>query len=144
MAKEKLFQVGIKGLIEDAVGRVLLLKADTSKFKLQQKAYWDIPGGRIQEGQSVTEALQREIAEETGIKKIAKAKFFTSVISNHLIPLKDGKRAGLVLMIYKVKIPKESKIVLSEEHTGVEWVDKKEAAKRLSDKYPQEFIRQLL
>jgi 8-oxo-dGTP pyrophosphatase MutT (NUDIX family) len=144
MAKEKLFQVGIKGLIEDSVGRILLFKADVSKFRLQQKAYWDIPGGRIQEGQTAAEALQREIEEETGIKTIAGSKFFTSVISNHQIPIAGtNKKSGLVLMIYKVQIPKGSKVVMSEEHTGVEWVDKQEAAKRLSDKYPPEFTNLL-
>lgn len=46
---------------------------------------------------------------------------------------------GLVLMVYKVKLPKDSKIKLSEEHTDYGWVDKKEAAKRLAYKYPPEF-----
>ena len=46
-------------------------------------------------------------------------------------------------MIYKVKIPKDAKIKLSPEHDKYEWVDKKEAAKRLADKYPPEFTNLL-
>lgn len=88
--------------------------------------------------QTIEAALNREIEEETGVKKLGTNEFFTTVISNHQIPYKNIM-LGLVLMIYKVKIPKSSKIKLSEEHTDYEWVDKKEAAKRLAQKYPPEF-----
>jgi len=53
-------------------------------------------------------------------------------------------KLGLVLMVYKVKIPAYSRITLSDEHTDYEWVDKKEAAKRLAHKYPTEFTELLL
>jgi hypothetical protein len=46
-------------------------------------------------------------------------------------------------MVYKVQIPKNSKIKLSDEHVAYEWVDKTEAAKRLGHKYPAEFIQLL-
>lgn len=141
MANEKLFHVGIKALIENKQGQVLLLKAPAWK-KGNVEAHWDIPGGRIQEGQSVKAVLAREIEEETGIKKIESDKFFSAVVSNHQIPFED-KMLGLVLMVYKVKISNGSKIRLSEEHTDYEWVDKKEAVKRLAQKYPPEFTKLL-
>lgn len=137
MANEKLFHVGIKALIENGRGEVLLLKAPVWE-KGNIKAHWDIPGGRIQEGQSIEATLNREIEEETGVKKIEYSEFFTAIISNHQIPHKDIM-LGLVLMVYKVRIPKNSKIKLSEEHTDYEWASKKEAVKRLSYKYPPEF-----
>lgn len=140
MASEKLFYVGIKGLIENSQGKLLLLQASARNHVKNTENYWDIPGGRIEEGQSVLETLQREIQEETGITKIKNPKFFTAVISNHEIPF-DNKFAGLVLMIYKVKISENSKINLSPEHITYEWVDKKEAAKRL--RYPEEFTAKL-
>jgi 8-oxo-dGTP diphosphatase len=140
MAKEKLFQVGVKGLIQNKSGQFLLFKADVSKHRAQTTAYWDIPGGRIQEGHTLLDTLKREIREEAGITTISNPQFFTSVISKHEIPTDNGKKMGLVLMIYKVTVPERTRIVLSEEHTGVEWVDKKEAAKRLAHKYPPEFI----
>lgn len=141
MAKEKpekLFQIGVKALITDKEDKILLLFSGDWHLK-HQTAHWDIPGGRIQEGHTVLETLQREVEEETGIKKIMKSRFFTSVISNFEWEL-DGRKIGLALMIYKVKIAPDSKIVLSEEHAGHEWVNPKEAAKRLVYKYPPEFI----
>lgn len=137
MPKEKLFQVGVKALITNDKNEILVL--DSGEWHLKhQTQHWDIPGGRIQEGHTILETLQREVLEETGVKSLNKAEFFTSVISNFEIPL-DSRQVGLVLMVYKVKIPENSKIKLSHEHSGFEWVESKEAAKRLSYKYPPEF-----
>lgn len=144
MSKEKLFYVGVKALMENEDRKVLLLRADTSYgHHGQVETYWDIPGGRIEVGQSPTEALKREIEEETSITKIDDISFFTAVISNHQIPLESGDAVGLALMIYRVKIPNGSTINLSKEHDKSEWVDKKEAAKRLADKYPSDFTKLL-
>lgn len=145
MASEKLFQVGVKALIENEEGRILVFRADTTYEHLGDvEPYWDLAGGRIKEGQTVEQALRREIEEETAVKEIESFDLFTSVVSNHEIPLKGGGKTGLVLMIYKVKIPKGAEIRLSPEHDLFEWVDKTTAAKRLADKYPPEFTEKLL
>jgi 8-oxo-dGTP diphosphatase len=142
MAKEKLFQVGVKALIENRSGMVLLFKAP-GWAKNNTPPHWDIPGGRIQEGQNALTTLKREVAEETGITKISGISFLTAVVSNHEVVLDNDKKAGLLLMIYKVTIPEKTKIIISDEHIGAEWIDKKEAAKRLAVKYPSEFTKSL-
>lgn len=141
MASEKMFYVGVKALIEDEQGKILLLKAPEWE-KGNIEAHWDIPGGRIQTGGDVLDTLEREIEEETGINQIESSEFITAVISNHQIKLED-QMLGLVLMIYEVKVPSGCKITLSNEHTAFEWFDKKEAAMRLTDKYPPEFTEKL-
>jgi 8-oxo-dGTP diphosphatase len=139
---EKLFYVGVKGLMQNNQGKLLLLKADTSEHRRTTTAYWDIPGGRIGEGESVLDALKREIKEETGIAKLQSHQFFTAVISNHQVP--QGRQLiGLILMIYIVQIPAKSTVKISKEHTEYAWVSKLEARKRLTHKYPKEFTDQL-
>src|SRR4051812_44411207 len=97
----KLFNVGIKGLIENAEGKILVLKAPGwPKAKLEP--HWDIPGGRIEEEQNIIDVLAREIKEETGITKIQNPELFTAVISSHEIPFEDHV-LGLVLIVYKVQ-----------------------------------------
>ncbi len=143
MSKARLFYIGIKALIENEAGEILLLKADITNHRKVDTPYWDIPGGRIDEGQSIEETLRREIEEETGITTISQPELVTAVISNHQIPLDEEKWAGLTLIVYEVQVPTNSKIRLSSEHTAYEWVDKKETAKRLSHKYPAEFTDKL-
>ena len=143
MRREKLFYVGIKALIVNDEGRYLLLKASTRNYVENTEPYWDIPGGRIEEGANVEETLKREVEEETGVQEVSDIRFFTAVISNHEIPLEDGRKAGLVLMVYKAKIPAGSTIKLSPEHTEYEWADPAEAALRLNSKYPEQFTNSL-
>src|SRR3954470_2142050 len=103
---EKLFQIGVKALITDDQDKILVL--DSGEWHLKNQArHWDIPGGRIQEGHSLLETLQREVGEETGIKKISEPVFFTAAMSNFKDMPLGVHMVGLLLMIYKVKIPKD-------------------------------------
>jgi len=143
MANEKLFQIGVKALITNDKDEILVLDSGDWHLK-HQTQHWDIPGGRIQEGHTVLETLQREVEEETGIKEIVNPQFFTAVVSNFKdIPF-DGHQVGLLLMVYKVEIPKNRDIKLSHEHSAYEWVNREEAAERLAYKYPEEFTQKLL
>lgn len=140
--KEQLFQIGVKALIENEKGEILLLDSGDWHHK-DQVRHWDIPGGRIQGGASVSDTLKREIEEETGIKKLKKADFFTAVVSNFKNIRVDNLSVGLALMIYKVEVDSNAAIKLSDEHTGFEWVNREDAAKRLAYKYPKEFTNLL-
>jgi len=142
MANEKLFHVGIKTLIENQAGEILVLKVEGNRYN-KNIIHWDIPGGRIEQGGDIAGTLQREVEEEIGVKIILKTEFLTSVISTHEFHIESGHHVGLVLMVYKVKIPENSQIKISAEHTAYEWVDKNEAAKRLAQKYPSEFTELL-
>lgn len=139
---EKLFQIGVKALIANTKDQFLVMDSGDWHHK-DQKRHWDIPGGRIQEGESILEALKREIKEETGLTKIGKVELFSSVISNFPDREINGRQVGLALIIYKVTISDNSKIALSQEHSGHEWVSSKEAATRLAYKYPNEFTNLL-
>lgn len=136
----QLFYIGVKGLIENEQGQILLLLADVTTHRKNTEPYWDIPGGRIEEGGNLLDTLKREIQEETGITElVAEPEQVTALISNHMVPTDSGKDAGLALVVYKVMIPASAEIKLSDEHETYEWVDKAEAASRLSNKYPKAF-----
>jgi 8-oxo-dGTP pyrophosphatase MutT (NUDIX family) len=47
--------------------KVLLLQIDPARLKDHSRSYWKLPGGRIQRGESLTGALGREVADETGL-----------------------------------------------------------------------------
>lgn len=144
MANEKLFYIGVKGLIKNSQGHILLLLADITNHRKVTEPYWDIPGGRIEQGASLIDTLAREISEETGVDiNVSSAVQLATVISKHQIPVDATMTAGLALVIYSVTIPDESIITISSEHERYEWVDKIEAKQRLANKYPTDFTDHL-
>lgn len=141
---EDIFHLGVKALIVNAEGKLLLLKVNVENLiGYSGAAYWDIPGGRIQRGSSPEETLKREVEEETGIDTIESIQPFSMTISNIRIP-NGSSDFGLVLASYICAVREPINIRLSEEHTEYGWFAFPEAAKLLAYKYPQAFIDQLL
>ena len=112
MLAEKNFQVGVKAIIKNSRGEILLLRANSKNFQKRGRTYWDLPGGRIR-GKGIEETLKDEILEETGIKKIKILGIFDAAISNIKHP---EKNVGWILIAYRCIAGKE-KIKLSNEHT---------------------------
>lgn len=140
---EDCFHLGIKGLICNSEGKVLLLRVNQKKLDNTKRSYWDIPGGRIQRGETIETALRREIAEETGISKLANIKSLSMVLSNIRIPQKNGPDVGLVLWVFTCDASSLDDITLSDEHIALHWFDLSEAIEKLRFKYPEEFIEKL-
>jgi 8-oxo-dGTP pyrophosphatase MutT (NUDIX family) len=136
--KDKLFYVAAKAFIKNPQDKVLLLKAGISPHRVIKEVYWDLPGGRIQSGQDILQALTQEIEEETGIQNCKVLRLRATAISNHISQI-DGREVGLLLIVYDVSIPENSVVVLSEEHVQYEWVKLNEARRRLRHKYPDDF-----
>ena len=56
--------VGVGGIIFDGdLGRILLIK----RGREPSKGRWSIPGGLVHVGETLEEALEREVKEETGL-----------------------------------------------------------------------------
>ena len=135
---EDTFHLGIKALIRNSEGKILLLKVNPAKLRGLNKPYWDIPGGRIQRGDSIEQTLLREIAEETGLNEVEDIRPLVMVLSNLRIPLKP-KDVGLIPSVYTCTISPTAKITLSDEHTELGWFMPKQASELLRVKYPPEF-----
>ncbi len=138
--REDVFHLGIKAIIRNSRGEVLLLKTNPAELRGDNgESYWDIPGGRIHKGTSIEEALKREVEEETGIATIKEFKPFSMVLSNIRIPTNDGS-VGLILSSYLCEVENVENIKLSNEHIEYKWFSPQEAAKLLEFKYPREFV----
>lgn len=139
---EDIFHLGVKAIIRDINGKILLLKVNLRELKGQTGiAYWDLPGGRIQQGSSVENTLKRELKEETGIL-IKSIKPFFMVLSNIRIPVENGD-VGLILSAYLCDVGNVSEIKISSEHTEAKWFSPAKATKLLEFKYPKEFTEKL-
>lgn len=111
----KTFNVGIKGLIVKE-GKILMVRATDQ----QGKNFWDIPGGRIDEGETIEQTIMREISEElgysldeVGVKEVVHAYRLDR-------DLKDGN--GLMLIFVSLNLMSGKEPVLSEEAQSYEWL----------------------
>jgi len=53
------FEVTVKALVYNSAGSLL--------FAMDDKGKWDLPGGRIDEGELLEDGLKREVREELGV-----------------------------------------------------------------------------
>lgn len=99
------FYIGIKGIIQSPDGVVILEDAERGK--------WELPGGRVDQGQDLAEAFRREVSEE-----ITGASFETFGPTVHAdvgdFIVENDHRLLLVFRVAEVALPEV--IQISHEH----------------------------
>ncbi len=143
MADESNFHVGIKALITDDRNDILLLRSGPEETKHTGVEYWDFPGGRIKGDHGIEETLRREITEELGIpgEELEILEIFDATIAN--FKKSHGENVFLMLLVYRCRLPKNSKFKLSDEHAEWKWMPIGVAKAALTVKYPRSFLDKL-
>lgn len=135
MPNEKLFYLGVKALIRNNLGQVLLLQ-----IRKGERTYWDLPGGRINEGEQALEALAREVNEETGIENIDHEKLLGMALTTIAIPITPDRKGGLILAVYACDVVAVPEGLQTEEGVRAVWCDKGEALENISQ-FPLELLQ---
>ncbi len=114
----KLF-VATKALIERD-GKVLVLR-ESSKYKDgTNAARYDVVGGRITPGELLTDALQREVREETGLAIEIGEPFFADESLPR--PQVRGEEWQIVKIYFRCKAS-PGDVLLSDDHDESRWID---------------------
>jgi 8-oxo-dGTP pyrophosphatase MutT (NUDIX family) len=97
IAKQGTIRLGCSAAIFDEQGRVLLTRR-------QDNGQWCLPGGGMDSGESVTEACEREVFEETGLK--VRVKRLVGIYSHpdQLIIYPDGNKCHIVAIHLEAEI----------------------------------------
>lgn len=106
--------VAVAAFVTNAAGQVLMLKSP-------RRGDWEFPGGQVEEGETLTQALKREVFEETGI----------TVIPRSLIGVYSNTKKPSILMLDFVCEYVSGEPKTSLESLLVEWVAKNEALSRV-------------
>jgi len=123
--------LAVRAFIEDDDGRVLLIKrASDSKTNASR---WELPGGKIGTGESLEEALKREVKEETNLE----------IIPGEVMGVVEQKFPVINAAHIIIRCRAEGSVKLSHEHEGFAWVEPSDLRRyRLAD-WLSDFVMKL-
>lgn len=120
-------QVGVKALIVNSDNKYLLMKRAVV-MENDHEPHWDMPGGRINPEESLSDALRREILEETGLTISGKLHLMDA--QDIFAPTKD---LHVVRLTYAVD--GDGNAITSAEHSESAWFFLSEALALNLDPY---------
>jgi 8-oxo-dGTP diphosphatase len=109
---DKPFALSIKVVVRDHDGRCLLIRR--SMESKANRGKWDLPGGKVDAGESFDKALLREVAEETGIT-ISLQRVLGAAQS-------ESPSNRVVYLIMEARL-EAGQVRLSHEHIDSAWVE---------------------
>lgn len=110
-------QLAMKAVIVNA-GKVLILREAATYGDGSHSGKYHLPGGRVEKGENIFEALQREVLEETGL--LIEIQYPIYVGEWH--PIIRGV-PHQIMGVFNVCKPKQTEVTLSTEHDTFQWVD---------------------
>lgn len=119
--------VAAGAFVSNSQGQVLMIKSP-------RYGDWEFPGGQVEESETIPQAVEREVFEETGI--VVRIKSLVGIYSN-------TRKPSIVNMDFVCEYvsgdPKPS-----AESSQVEWVDREEALSRVQRKAIHERLKAMM
>ncbi|MBI5734028.1 MAG: NUDIX hydrolase [Candidatus Kerfeldbacteria bacterium] len=132
------YQITVGGILLKQ-GEVLLLQRAASESILPN--LWELPSGKKEAGESISQVLLREFKEETGLKvKIVKP---ISVFDYQLVKAKQIICVTQINFLVK-HTGRRLKIRLSEEHRAYQWAGKHDLKRLRASKEIDQILNSVL
>ena len=109
---KKKYGLTMRGIIRNDDGKILILKRHP-KSKTDP-GMWELPGGKVENGEHFTDALIREIKEETDLE--GEVGDFCEAVQNDY-----AHKRSVQLIMYLENV--EGEVKISDEHTDWMWAD---------------------
>lgn len=89
-----------------------------------QPGKWELPGGKLEEGQDISHALEKEVLEESGLLSLPLTRM--AYVESQILTSGKYKDLPYVVIVGITKLT-GGKIKLSQEHEDYTWVKPNEA-----------------
>ncbi|MDS9471562.1 HAD-IIA family hydrolase [Sporosarcina pasteurii] len=124
-------KAGVAGIIFDKTQRVLLMKR-------AEDGLWGIPSGRVEPGETVEEAIIREISEKTGLKVIVNQLIgvYSDPVSQ-VFSYPNGKVSHFITTYFECEVVGGTLIKENEEIVDVNYFDLNHLPENLSRMHPR-------
>lgn len=129
-----LLQVGVKAIIQNSQGKYLFLKR-IHPYPGNTEPKWDIPGGRIDIGETLLDALSREVKEETSMHVFGEPR---------LLLAQDIVRDKHVVRLTYLAQAKGEIVLDQKEHQEFLWLTLEEASQLYMDTFLKPVLDLLL
>lgn len=125
--------VSAGGLIENDEGKMLLIKSPLRG--------WEIPGGQVEAGETITDALKREVKEETGMDiEVGALTSVHSNISNRVQP--DGVTPiGSIVSFEFTGRAVSGELATSDESLEVGWFERDKVLDMIDEQFTRDKVR---
>ena len=121
--------IGVNSIVHSK-GKILLLRRTPGSMPLKFAGRWDLPGGRVEPGESLERALRRELREETGL-----APRIVRVVASRIVHAAPTREGIVVTFVCETRgLPKPR--LAPKEHDRFLW-KAPEAAVRLRPRHWQ-------
>ena len=117
-AARKPFILSPRAIVHDGRGRYLFLRRSAGSKRFG--GHWEPPGGKVDVGEAIDVALEREVMEETGLR----------ICDLHVIGALEGDtpEARYVTVVFGAE-RESGEVLLSDEHDDAVWLTPSEAVK---------------
>ena len=122
MTSDTLTRLVVVPIVRDEHERILLCKMPPDRGVFPNK--WGLPGGGVEPGEQMYQALEREIREELGVSLLdAKPLFFKDGL--HKKTFSDGSKREIymVFLLFECRISSTETICLNDEFCEYAWVE---------------------
>lgn len=128
--------VTVSGLIENDEGKILMIKSPDRG--------WEIPGGQVEVGEDLIQALKREVKEEAGIDiEVGNLRTVSSNLENRVQPDGISPIGSIVNMAFTGKAI-SGKLTTSEESLEVAWFDRENILEIIGKDFMKDRVKFML
>ena len=113
------------GIVQNEKGEILLQL---------RKGKWDLPKGKLDNGESIEDCAVREVEEETGLKNIHLGELIGTTLHNYT---EKGKEIEKETFWYDMRVSGEQNLVpqIDEDIHDLKWVRERELSPYLQNTY---------